>query len=235
MYIITGINSGLGKFLYQKIPGSLGINRNNKNLLKVKKLNNAIILHCAFNAKRNIDNYSSYVEDNFFLTKELLDLKGIKKLIYFSSIDVYGDNSPYCFMKKCAEDLIIKSKVSSSIIRISALLGTTMRKNSLIKLFLNEKISLSKDSIFNYILQEDILKSLDIFNNTNGIFNFHSSDNISLWEVAIKFNLKGNFGNFEYKTFLGNSNNIKNLYPFNKNSLENIKIFIENKQLFDTY
>ena len=61
MYIIKGINSGLGKVLYQNILGSLGINWNNKNLLKAKKLNNNIILHSAFNPNRNIDNYSSYV------------------------------------------------------------------------------------------------------------------------------------------------------------------------------
>ena len=54
MFVITGINSGLGKYLYQNLPSSIGINRNNKKYLKSQIPSNATILHCAFNSKRDI-------------------------------------------------------------------------------------------------------------------------------------------------------------------------------------
>lgn len=226
MYVITGINSGLGKYLYQNLPSSIGINRKNKESLRFQIPSNATILHCAFNSKRDLKNYSLYVEDNYLLTKELLELKNIKKFIYFSSIDIYGPTTPYSFMKRCAEDLIINSNIPHSILRISGPLGPTIRKNSLTRLLLNEQLTLHKDSLFNYILQEDILKSLNTFSELNGIYNYYCSKNITLGEIAKELSLAGKFGDYIYKIFIEKSKKVDNIYPYKKTSIENIKLFL---------
>ena len=83
-YIVTGIDGGLGKYLYETIPNSLGINRNNLNSILSKIDTDDIIIHCAFNKTNKIANYYSYLEDNIFLTKQLLELGN--RIIYISSI-----------------------------------------------------------------------------------------------------------------------------------------------------
>ncbi len=132
-------------------------------------------------------------------------------------------------MKKCAENLIINHQLPSTIIRISAPLGPTMRENSLTKLISNQKLSLHKESNFNYILQKDILNSFNSFLKLSGVFDFYSTQNITLNEVAEKFNLKGKYGDFIYKTYMEDTNKIRNLYPFDKTSLQNIEIFLKDK------
>ena len=93
MFIITGIDSGLGKYLHKNLPGSIGINRKNADSFIKEEFLNATILHCAFNSKRDIKNQSIYIEDNYLFTKKLLNIKGIKTLIYFSSIDIWSNYS----------------------------------------------------------------------------------------------------------------------------------------------
>ena len=46
-FLITGIGSGLGKYLLKHIPNSTGLDRNNFNLIKYEDFDN--IIHCAFN------------------------------------------------------------------------------------------------------------------------------------------------------------------------------------------
>ena len=67
--LITGINSGLGKFLHEEIEGSIGLNRENKNkILSSVSLNGVdTIIHCAFNSKRDITDHYAYLNDNIFL------------------------------------------------------------------------------------------------------------------------------------------------------------------------
>ena len=36
-FLITGINSGLGKYLYNNLPNSLGLNRDNFDLIKKER------------------------------------------------------------------------------------------------------------------------------------------------------------------------------------------------------
>ncbi len=74
-FLITGIGSGLGKYLFNNLPNSLGLNRNNFNLVKDEDYDT--IIHCAFNKENIITDYKKYLDDNIFLTQRL------KKLNYF--------------------------------------------------------------------------------------------------------------------------------------------------------
>ena len=103
-YIVTGINSGLGKYLYENIPNSLGIDRDNlySTLQQIKS--DDVIIHCAFNKTNDIQDYYSYLEDNIFLTQQLASLNN--RMIYISSIDVYHQDNMYSLFKKFGESIV---------------------------------------------------------------------------------------------------------------------------------
>ena len=187
-YLITGAASGLGKYLHENIPNSLGLTRTNKKEMfqEAESSENLVILHSAFNRDKDIDDYYKYLEDNISLTEELLSLPHIE-FVYFSSIDVYGDFTPYSFTKMMAESVVCERADKYLVLRLSALLGNTARKNSLLRILEgNANLTLSPKSSFNYVLQSDILELLNqgTADIDNGIYNFISSTNITLEEVA---------------------------------------------------
>jgi nucleoside-diphosphate-sugar epimerase len=230
-YLVTGVRSGLGKYLYERLPGPLGVDRNNKEkmLAKAAQSDGLIILHAAFNSKRDLDDYSSYAEDNLFLTEELLSIPH-DKFVYFSSVDVYGPFNPYSFMKRCAEDLVRKRSKDALILRLPAILGPTIRKNSLVKLLEGDELTLAGESVFNYVLQSDILEAIRDTDTTDkaGIYNFVSSDNVSLAQLASYYRRGTKFGDYKYQTSLENSRGIPNLYPHrDRTSLDVVRLFLK--------
>ena len=68
-YLITGINSGLGKFLHENIPNSDGLHRNNFDEIKDNYYD--VIVNCAFNKELEISNYKQYLNDNILLNLNL--------------------------------------------------------------------------------------------------------------------------------------------------------------------
>jgi hypothetical protein len=224
-FLITGYKSGLGKFLFENLENAIGLDRTNFSSISLDEYDT--IIHCAFNKENKIENFKKYVEDNILLTQKL-KLIPHKKFVYMSSIDIYSDElTTYALFKKISESLLDSMDL---ILRCSMLIGETMNTNHLNKLKNNElKISLSKDSSFNYILMDDIkylFKNLN-YHNLNGVFDFVSNHPIKLDKVKNFFNSNTEFGNFCY-----NSNTNKYVNPiynwneyFNKSSLENLKIY----------
>ena len=88
-YLVTGVKSGLGKYLYENLPDVNGLDRGGFDLIKDEEYDT--IIHCAFNKAQthaDIGDHYGYLDDNIFLTQDLLTLK-YKKFIYISTIDVY--------------------------------------------------------------------------------------------------------------------------------------------------
>jgi len=188
--LVTGNKSGLGKYLFENFKG-IGWDRDisPKSRQKIKKEGVDIIIHCAFNSSREVTTKSlfPYIEDNVFLTKELVSIPH-KKFIFFSSADIYPKDGKihsekeiinldsvkglYAITKLISESIIRNYCKNFLIIRGSAFLGEYSRKNSLIKIIEGEKnaITLAGDSEFNYVLHSSILDFL---------------------KIAIKKNLKG--------------------------------------------
>ena len=82
-YLISGIKGGLGKYLYDNLPNSIGFGRDEFNLIKNKDFDT--IIHCAFNKEQHeIKDYYGYLEDNIFLTQNLLKLP-YKKFIFLGN------------------------------------------------------------------------------------------------------------------------------------------------------
>ncbi len=227
-FLITGVSSGLGKFLYNSLPSSIGLTRENSKQILSADYDNLVILHSAFNSKKNIPDYSQYVEDNYVFTQKLMHLK-YKKFVYFSTVDIYNETfNPYSFMKKCVEDYIYRTDPTAAIIRLSAILGPEIRRNSLVKLINEEDLTLQSISDFNYILQSDILDALDKIRTSRGVFNFTSRGSVTLGKIAEYYNKSIKFGNYRYNSNASSYEELVNLYPYSdRTSMDVVKLFLE--------
>ena len=221
-FLITGINSGLGKYLYNNLPNSLGLNRDNFDLIKKERFDT--IIHCAFNKENIITDHKKYLDDNILLTQRLKKLN-YSKFIYISTIDIYQENpTTYSTFKKLSEALLDPNDL---ILRCSMMLGDTMKPNHTNKLKNNEKIiGLSGESVFNYILMEDLVRffiSKD-YKKYNNIIDFVSNDSIKLKNVKEYFNSTTKLGNHVYENKL---DFVKPIFilnkKYNKSSLNNLK------------
>lgn len=212
--LVTGANSGLGKYIASQIDCAILTRENSKSVLD--KTYDTII-HCAFNSRKNVNDYYEIVRDNIFLTKDLCKVPH-NKFVFISSIDVYQEeDNLYKTSKLMAESIVNKMATNSLTLRCSAILGETMRKNNFRKIIedVDPKLSLSGESSFNYILQEDILNFLNIAIkiNYNGIVDFVSSTNITLKEVSDLLEKKVDFGSYVYRTPELSSESLASVFP----------------------
>jgi nucleoside-diphosphate-sugar epimerase len=222
MNLVTGISSGLGKYLYRELPNSVGLGRNNFSSIQDFKFDT--IIHCAFNKETQISDYKRYLDDNILLTQRLKKLK-YNKFVYISSVDVYQSNlNIYSIFKKLSETLINKEDL---ILRCPMLLGNTMKSNHVTKLFSNiESIGLSGESEFNYILMEDLANFFHKQKHKNylGVVDFVSSSSLKLKELKHILNSTTKLGNHVYNNNLDFVNPIHILdEDFNISSLSRIK------------
>jgi nucleoside-diphosphate-sugar epimerase len=225
-FLITGIKSGLGKFLYNNLPNSLGLDRDNFNFIKNEEFDT--IIHCAFNKENTITDYKKYLDDNIFLTQRLKKLY-YSKFIYISTVDVYQENpTTYAMFKKFSETLMDSNDL---ILRCSMMLGDTMKPNHTNKLKNNEKsIGLSGESVFNYILMEDLVEFFisEDYKKHNGVVDFVSNDLVKLKDVKNYLNSTTELGNHVYENNLDFVNPICILNEkYNKSSLNNLKQYFK--------
>jgi len=232
--LITGVTSGLGRFLYENTPGAHGLTRENKKqtLRGLQGKDDLVIVHCAFNSARDPSQMYESLNDNIFLTRDLARLPH-KKFVYISSVGVYeAVPTDYGLTKRYAESIVQTESSDYLILRCPALLGPTIRRNSLLKIMEQDNctLSLSGESVFNYILQNDILEVLKDEESVDlsGTYDFVSTQSTTLQEVADKYKKNPVFGEFVYYTRFGEDRTIKNLHPHkDRTSLEAIEFFLK--------
>jgi hypothetical protein len=221
-FLITGIGSGLGKYLYNTIPNSLGLNRNNFNLIKHEDYDT--IIHCAFNKENIITDHKKYLDDNIFLTQRLKTLN-YSKFVYISTVDVYQQNpNMYSTFKQLSETMMDKKDL---ILRCPMMLGDTMKPNHATKIKDNiESLGLSGESKFNYLLMSDLLEffiSKD-YKQYKGVIDFVANGLVKLEDVKQHFNSTTKLGEYVYENNLEFTNPIFKLNEkYNKSSLDNLK------------
>ena len=218
----------------------MGLTRNNSTeiLEQCEKLENLVILHSAYNARRYMDgfkgilfddiDYSNYLDDNVFLTMELLTLPHTR-FIYFSSVDIYGPITPYSFLKRCVSELIGKMAPNHLVLNLPAILGPTMRKNSLLRVLEDQSTFWSSSASYNYILQSDVLKAIldEDISSLRGTYDFVASTNVTLGEVATHYKKEVNFGDILYHTYLERMEVSNNIHPAkDRTSWDTIKLFL---------
>jgi len=224
-YLVTGSGSGLGKYLYDELPDSVGLTRKTHGKIPSKY---DTIIHCAFNKiTPNTEEMYDYINDNLFLTKSLLEHFKYKYFIYISSIDVYkpiAEQTSYSTFKRYAEALVSHFP-NTLILRLPVILGNTMKPNHLTRMINDKKpkLTLSSASTFNYILYKDVLELVEGEKDLlTGTYDLVAKDNVQLGEVAKELNKKVEFGSFVYIT----TNNFENPIYTNKTSLQTIKEFM---------
>jgi hypothetical protein len=228
-YLISGNKSGLGKYLYDNLPNSIGFGRDRFNLIKGEDFHT--IVHCAFNKSNDPSDYYQYLEDNIFLTQNLLNLRP-SKFVYISTIDVYNQSPQmYGIFKKFAESIVEKYD-NALILRCSMMLGNTMKPNHVTKIKNNQdKIGLSGNSTFNYILMEDLLEFFNSgdYLNYSGVVDFVANDSVELSKVKDYFGSITELGDYTYESLtLDSTNSIHTLNnKYNKSSLENLKTYFK--------
>ena len=225
-YLVTGINSGLGKYLAFHLSDGKGLHRYNFNEISSNEYD--VIIHCAFNKTNKIDGllgHYQYLNDNIFLTQKLLELKH-SHFIYISSIDVYNGNNNYSLFKRFVESIVIR-KDNTTILRCPMMIGRTMKPNHITKMLCenNETLTLSGESTFNYILYKDILKFIQNKNyeEIDGLYDFISTDNVKLKDIKKEFKSTVKFGNYVYET----PDNFINPFYTNRTSIETIKEYFK--------
>lgn len=228
-YLISGIKGGLGKYLYNTLPNSIGFGRNEFNLIKNEEFDT--IIHCAFNKEQyKIQDYYQYLEDNIFLTQNLLNLN-YKNFIYISTVDVYQKDPNYYSLFKRFSESIINRHPNTLSLRCSMMLGPTMKPNHATKLYdNNESIGLSPNSEFNYILMEDILNFIKTkkYTSYTGVIDFISNSNLELKNLKELFKSNTKLGSYTYKMNLEFTNPIHILdKDFNKSSKTNIQTYFK--------
>jgi hypothetical protein len=225
-FLVTGIGSGLGKYLYNTIPGSLGLNRKNFNLIKNEDFE--VIIHCAFNKENVITNYKTYLDDNIFLTQRLKNLN-YSKFVYISTVDVYQENpTMYAHFKRFSETLLNNNDL---ILRCPMMLGDTMKPNHATKLKDNiESLGLSGESKFNYLLMSDLAEFFisEDYKQHKGVIDFVANGLVKLEDVKQHFNSTTKLGEYVYENNLEFSNPIFKLNEkYNKSSLDNLKQYFK--------
>ena len=225
-FLITGIGSGLGKYLYNSLPNSLGLDRNNFNLIKHEDYDT--IIHCAFNKENIITDYSKYLSDNIFLTQNLKQIDHTK-LVYISTVDVYQENpTMYAQFKRFAETLILPKDL---ILRCPMMLGNTMKPNHATKLLSNiDSLSLSGESKFNYILMDNLVEFFisGDYKQYKGTIDFVSNGLVKLEEVKNYFNSTTKLGEYTYQNNVEYPNPIFKLNEkYNKSSFDKLKQYFK--------
>ena len=236
--LVTGCNSGLGKYISETIE-CIGVSRSNRKEIieKYKSSGVDLIIHCAFGGQGGFDqnevnDYFKYVDDNILFTKELTEIPH-KKIVYISSLAVYEkEYMNYKHTKLYAESIINTLGKSPLILRCPAMLGKYMRPNNVLRLVKDKKskLSLTKESNFNYILHSDILDFILFAFNwaVKGIVDFTSSENITLEAIVEILKASPEYGKYTFKTpLISNDKLVKYNKNLDKTSKEVFNQFIK--------
>ena len=246
--LVSGSSSGLGKYLRENLR-AYGLDRDNApaELRRLRRRGADTVIHCAFNRSREVtsETLSAYLQDNLFLTQQLLQVPH-RKFVYISSVDVYPharrihredeviDIEQVCGMyarlKLMSEALVRSAGGNFLILRPVAMLGEYARENSLIKIIkgTSPTLTLSRDSRFNYILYSDLLAFLRkaLEQDARGIYNLASATSVRLGDIVRLFRRRIEFGSFCYDSGRVATEKCLSIHKgFKKTSLAVIKEF----------
>tara|TARA_R110002096_G_scaffold435508_1_gene661124 strand:+ start:7326 stop:8063 length:738 start_codon:yes stop_codon:yes gene_type:complete len=204
--IVTGVGSGLGKYIHEESPGSLGLRRDNLTSIiqSATSRNIDTVIHCACNKSK--DNYYDLYNDNLKLVETLCSMPH-KNFVFISSIDVYSkEENVYSMMKRVAESIVKERSNNFLTLRVSALLGKYMKKNNICRVIFDKDptLSLTNDSTYSLLSYEHIYQiiSKSIEKNINGTYDVVAKSPISMGQIVKRCNKEKNttFGGYKYLT-----------------------------------
>jgi len=242
--LVTGVRSGLGRYLQESLRCD-GLQRNNSVKLMTLGKRYSTVVHCAFLPPSKIKGnaFSTVVADTLQLTLDMLRLcEG--KFIFISTIDVYPQSdkvhdederidytdklSEYGRLKLLCEELIKNNTENHFLIRVGLLMGRYMRENNLYRLLNSEnaELSLTKDSSFNCVPYSDVFQLIEMAmqQNYRGVVNLTANNTVQLQDIAEKYQKLVRYGQHRYQTGNINNGRLKGLSSvFDKSSASNIE------------
>ena len=197
--LVSGTSSGLGKYLFRKLP-SKKFDRDNPRYLSNEKFD--LIIHTASGMPDSNETFEEYHFGQRKVLDNLLELS-FEKFIFISSIEAFKEHSEsslYALNKIKLEKIIIQNLRNFLIIRPALLLGPDMRFNQILKIATKSKckLSLSPESSFNLVYYSDIISIIEA--GLLGVINLVSKRNISLKEISKYYETFPNWGDFKYLT-----------------------------------
>ncbi len=246
--LVTGINSGLGKYLHRHFKCD-GFARGDS--LPTTKYHT--VVHCAVSTIKDVshDNLGAYLDDNVALTQRLCSSLLYEKFIYISTVDVYphrGDHyweesdkivlstSPPLLSVYATTKLISEAVVTNCpnwlILRCSTLLNIYARSANATMTILDTtkhgNIFLHGSSVACFVLVSDIARLIEMSlrDDLTGIYNVAGTEYTSLYNMVEFLGSDITFGNYVYS--LGKASNAKvcKIAPFfDKTFCESIEQF----------
>jgi nucleoside-diphosphate-sugar epimerase len=241
--LISGTSSGLGASLHKRFGGEP---YSRTSVLAPSGAFDTII-HCAVDTAKAVthETIDAYFRNNVELTRRLVAIPH-RRFVFISSIDVYPRSLPLCeedtainahdiagvygVTKFHAEALVKGGATAPLVLRASALLGPSMRENSLTRMLRanGASIGLSGASSFNYVLHHDVGDLIEAANEqgVSGILNCCSATSATLAEIAEAFQCETGFGNFVYTTPAIDNRRAVALTPgLARSSLDTVRMF----------
>jgi nucleoside-diphosphate-sugar epimerase len=248
-FLVTGTNSGLGKYLL-KAYKCYGLNRKT-NINLIKKIKWKLIIHCAVNKNKvkskNTDNIQ-FINDNILLSKTVSKLSG--KKIFISSIEVYRTiknkkildekttininnvKDLYAKYKLISENFFLEDK-KNLVLRLGSIVGPHMKNNTAKKILQRKRVTLSKNSILSYVHFSEIKNFIDIayLKNLSGIYNFLRNDFTNLAKISKILKIKIKFGHYKFIIVKASNKKISKYINLKKYSSADILKKLMNKNL----
>lgn len=150
--LVTGVSSGLGKFLSEMLDYDLVLWDRASFGSSIEPVH--VIIHCAHDRKHSAP--------NFDMIRTLRKVPH-SKLVYISSIDVYDfdEANEYAACKRECEILVRKYFDDYKIIRPSLMLGRQMRRNTISRMLLGEQLRLSAESMISCVSYGIVMREID--------------------------------------------------------------------------
>jgi nucleoside-diphosphate-sugar epimerase len=249
--LITGAGSGLGFAVHQQLGGvafARGMALDDSRICAAQPFD--AIVHCALRVMSPVTTRTcyTYLEDNFLLTEQLLDIPH-HKFIYVSTLDVYprlgraiGEDEdvdlstlagPYSFVKLFSDILVQNRAPNHLVLRTTTQLGTSMRKTTVTWRLLTERgcrLGLSEQSQYNYILQDDVVAFIReaLQSDRTGVYNLGSRANVRLADMARELGLVPAFGDELYDVGPVDAKKAASVMSaFARDSRQNVNLFID--------
>lgn len=185
MILVTGITSGLGKYLHSRLECD-GWSHNDP----IPSKRYTKIIHCA-NSKNHYENIDML---------ERLFSVPCDTFVYTSSVDVHSafnlGYTGYAMSKLRCEQFVRQSYDNYLILRLGAMVGGDSRPNAIIKMLNGQKVTLSPESTISYMRHESVLPYLDRTGTINVLGNV-----MKLRDIVEELGLAApEYGEFPYYT-----------------------------------
>ena len=230
---ILGADGFLGKALCKQFPDAVRITKHNYIAFVHEEFD--VFINANGNSKKYLAEQHPYMDfkasvDSVYRT--FTDFK-IKKYIYISSVDAYGDTM-YGFHKHLAELIIRKNAERCLILRCSAMIGQGLKKGVVKDLIEGNPLWITSDSEMRFITVTEvgkIIESLIKENYTQKTFNVAGSGTIKVSEIAemLGVGYKVRLGAKTENSWIGMFWDIEDIFPI-KTSKQYIQEFIYERE-----